>query len=240
LYVRKTSDEIEKIAHANRIAFLGIQAFYEHAMAGKTEAEVACAVETAIQSQIGKGGIFYAKGWPYIMAGVNASWGGIYSRNSGKVLQEGELVMIEMAVCVNGYWCDITRTALIGQTITTQQENIFNAVETAQQLALEMIKPGVQARDVDKTVRDYFQHTGFGTYFNHALGHHVGFRYHDPGIGFHPNSHLVLEEGMVLTVEPGLYVQTLGVGVRIENNIAVTANGINVLSNYSTAWSITH
>ncbi|MDR0863774.1 MAG: Xaa-Pro peptidase family protein [Candidatus Symbiothrix sp.] len=240
LYARKTSDEIEKIAKANRIAFLGIRAFYEHLIPGKTEVEVACIVETAIQSQIGKDDIFYAKGWPYIMAGVNASFGGIYARNTGKVLQEGELVMIEMAVCVNGYWCDITRTALVGQTINTQQKNIFNAVETAQQMALEMIKPGVQARNVDKKIRDYFQQTEFGAYFNHALGHHVGFRYHDPGMGFNPNSNLVLEEGMVLTVEPGLYVQMLGVGVRIENNIAVTVNGINLLSDYLTTWSLIH
>ena len=84
LYLHKTSSEITHIALANKIGHIGIQTFYDNLIQGKTEVEVACAVETAVQSQTGRDAIKFAKAWAYIMSGINSSYGGRYSRNSGK------------------------------------------------------------------------------------------------------------------------------------------------------------
>lgn len=232
LYQHKTDTEIEHILLANRVGYLGIQAFYDHLVQGKTEAEVACAVETAVQSRTGKDAIKFAKAWPYIMSGINSSYGGRYARNTGKKLDRGDLVMIEMAVCVNGYWCDITRTGKVGH-IPAHRQKIYDTVKEAHLRALDLMKPGVEAKTVDGEVRAFISRKGYGVCFNHALGHHVGFRYHDPGPGFRPGSSLVLSPGMTLTVEPGIYVPEHDAGARIENNILITADGYKMLSDYS-------
>jgi Xaa-Pro aminopeptidase len=232
LYLHKTVSETAHILLANKVGHIGIQAFYDNMVQGKTEAEVACAVETAIQSQTGKDAIKFAKAWAYIMSGINSSYGGRYARSTGKKLAEGDLVMIEMAVCVNGYWCDITRTGRVAHT-TAHRQKIYDTVKEAHLLALDLIKPGVETKTVDERVRAFISRKGYGAYFNHALGHHVGFRYHDPGQGFSPGSSLVLSPGMTLTVEPGIYVPEHQAGVRIENNILITADGYQMLSDYS-------
>ena len=233
LYTIKTPEEISKISLTNQVASIGIKAFYTNLIPGKTEAEVACAVESAVQSQIGKAGVIYAKSWPFVMSGINSAYGGAFSRSTGKVLQSGELVLIEMAVCVNGYWCDITRTGSIG-TISKQQQTICDIVKTAQEIGFKAIKPGVKASNIDRIVREYINNMGYSKHYQHALGHHVGFRYHDPGQGLSPESELIIAEGMILTVEPGIYAVELGGGSRIEDNILVTMNGIKILSDYST------
>jgi Xaa-Pro dipeptidase len=232
LYLIKTPVEIEQIRLVNQVTSLGIKAFYSNLRPGITEAELASAVETEIQSQTGKSLIKYAKAWPYIMSGSNSAFGGTFARNSGKALNSGEIVMIEMAVCVNGYWCDITRTGAVG-AISAKQQELFSVVLEAQILGLGLIKPGVKASEVDKIVRLFIQEKGFGQYYQHGLGHHVGFRYHDPGEGFFPDSELILEEGMVLTVEPGIYMKEFDSGVRIENNILITKSGVEILSDFS-------
>ena len=229
LYTIKTPEEISKISLTNQVASIGIKAFYANLIPGKTEAEVACAVESAVQSQIGKAGVIYAKSWPLIMSGINSAYGGTFNRTTGKVLQSDELVLIEMAVCVNGYWCDITRTGSIG-TISKKQQTICDIVKTAQEIGFQAIKPGVKASTIDRIVREYIDNMGYSIHFQHALGHHVGFRYHDPGQGLSPESELVIAEGMVLTVEPGIYALEFGGGSRIEDNVLVTMNGIKILS----------
>ncbi|MDR1601944.1 MAG: Xaa-Pro peptidase family protein [Tannerella sp.] len=232
LFLYKTTSEIAHITLANKIGQIGIQTFYDNLIQGKTEAEVACAVETAVHSQTGKEAIKYAKAWAYIMSGINSSYGGRYARSSGKKLVNGDLVMIEMAVCVNGYWCDITRTGRVAH-VSALQQKIYDVVKEAHLLALDLIKPGVEAKMVDSKVRAFISQKGYGAYFTHALGHHVGFRYHDPGQGFSPDSNLTLSQGMVLTVEPGIYIPEHHAGVRIENNILITSDGYKILSDYS-------
>ncbi|MFN8561249.1 MAG: M24 family metallopeptidase [Anaerolineae bacterium] len=92
------------------------------------------------------------------------------------------------------------------------------------------MKAGASAQAVDKVARDYIAERGFGRYFEHHLGHHVGFRYHDPGAALAPNSEFALQPGMVVTIEPGIYGQELGAGCRIEDNVLVTESGGEVLS----------
>jgi len=232
LYHIKTPVEIEKIRLSNKVAAKGIVAFYENLVIGKTEIEVACAVESAVKLQTDNTVVKFAKAWAYIMSGINSADGGSFPRSTAKVLKNGDLVMIEMAVCVNGYWCDITRTGSVGE-VNDALVDVYNTVKNSQSLAMEAIKPGVTGAYIDNIARNNIRVNGYEKYYQHALGHHVGFRYHDPGETLSINSELVIKEGMILTVEPGIYGKDLGGGCRIEDNVLVTKNGIEILSNFS-------
>jgi len=237
LYLYKNKEDLGCLALVHEVAAIAVQTFYDTLEVGSTEAAIAAAIEMEVQQMTGKNGVQYAKAWPLIQSGVNGVSGGRYNRTTGRILQSGELVMLEMSICVNGYWADVTRT---GQTseVSLLQKNIFDTVFAAQQLAISMMKPGVEMGEIDKAARSYITEAGFGHLYNHALGHHVGFRYHDPGPGLSPGSTSVLAEGMVLTVEPGIYGVEINCGVRIEDNVLITAEGHLVLSNYPRGLTI--
>ncbi|NLU90641.1 M24 family metallopeptidase [Chitinophaga sp. Ak27] len=231
LYAYKTEADVQCLRRTHKIAAIAVETFYENLRPGISEAALAGLIEYAVQSMTGSEGIHFSKAWPMILSGRNAIAGGKYNRSTGKKLQQGEMVMLEMAICVNGYWADITRT---GQTseISEQQNKIFNTVLEAQQKAIAMMKPGVLMADIDAAARQHIEDAGLGACFNHALGHHVGFRYHDIGPSLSPGSAGVLREGMLLTVEPGIYGEAIGCGARIEDNILITKDGFEILSNY--------
>lgn len=235
LYLTKTPQEVERIRLAHQVARAGIQAFYEHLTPGTSEAAVAAAVESAIQNQMAaRPEVQFARGWAFVQGGPNAVYGGTYSRTTGRRLEAGELVMIELGVCVNGYWADITRTgATAGAALSPTHQAMFDAVKTAQAAAVHTVAPNVPARQVDQTARDHIAERGYSRYFTHHTGHHVGFRYHDPGAIINPTSDLVLKPGMIVTIEPGVYGAELGSGCRIEDNVLVTETGFEILSNFS-------
>jgi len=232
LYTIKNDVEIERIALTNQVAAIGIKAFYDNLIPGKSEVEVSSAVEAAIQNQVNDNDILYAKAWPQIQSGINVTNGGRFNRSTGKKLQPGELVMIEMGVCVNGYWADITRTGSTGG-LHAKDLRIFEVVSEAQEKAVKAITPGKTTGAIDRIARDYIISCGYGQYFQHALGHHVGFRYHDPGNPLIPGGESILREGMIYTVEPGIYGEEIGTGARIEDNVLITSDGYRILSDFS-------
>jgi Xaa-Pro aminopeptidase len=231
LYSYKTASDIIQLKVTHQISAIAVQTFNANAIAGKTEAEVAAAVEYEVSKSLNLPHIHFARAWAMIQSGPNAVWGGRYNRTSGKRLENGELVLMEMGICINGYWADITRTAKIGN-VTKNQNEIYDLVNDAQKLGISMMRPGVKMSAIDSAVRDKIESAGFGEYFKHALGHHVGFRYHDFGPTLSPHSDGVLEEGMLLTVEPGIYGEQIKMGVRIEDNVLITNNGCIVMSSY--------
>ena len=232
LYQHKTSQDIEGLKLAHSITALAVEVFYQQAKKGISEAKLAALIEYAVHEKIGQNDISFARAWPIIQSGINTANGGRYNRTTGKIIADGEFVMLEMGVCVNGYWADITRTT-ITREINEMQLNIFETVSTAQQIAIKMLRPGVVMNEVDRAARKFIEGAGFGEYFDHTLGHQVGFRYHDPGSNLSSTCTDLLQEGMVLTVEPGIYGVALNGGVRIEDNLLITANGCQLLSNYS-------
>jgi Xaa-Pro aminopeptidase len=229
LYQIKTNDEIERIRLANRVALAGLEAWRASLSPGMTEAETAAIAEGAIHRHTGKAGIDSARGWAMVQSGSNTASAGCFNRSSGKRIESGDLVLIELATCVNGYWSDLTRTERVGP-LSTQAADLLAAVSMAQQSAIRLLRPGVSARDVDAAARDALRRTGFGDYFTHATGHHVGFRYHDPGFALAPGGDELLDRGMVVTIEPGAYIADGDMGARIEDNVAITANGADILS----------
>ena len=106
--------------------------------------------------------------------------------------------------------------------------HIYEIVKEAQLKGLEVIKPGIKAKDVDFACRNFIEKMGYGDYFTHGTGHGLGILVHD-SLSIGPRSETVLKEGMVFTVEPGIYVEGLG-GVRIEDDVVVTKDGCEILT----------
>jgi Xaa-Pro dipeptidase len=229
LYLRKAPQEVQAIRLANRVANVGLQVFLENLKPGISEVEIAAAIESAIHRQIGHDGVFHSRGWAMVQSGPNSADAGRFNRSTARRLENGDLVLIELATCVNGYWSDLTRTAPVGRPKPEVGE-MLDLVTGAQQTALDAIGPGVPAGYIDAVARDEIAANGLSAFFTHHTGHHVGFRYHDPGFAISPRESAKLETCMVITIEPGVYVPDRGGGARIEDNVLVTESGHEVLS----------
>jgi Xaa-Pro aminopeptidase/Xaa-Pro dipeptidase len=229
LYLRKTAEEIQAIRLANRVANVGLDAFFENLQPGISEADIAAAVESAIYRQIGRDGVFHSRGWAMVQSGPNSADAGRFNRSTGRRLENGDLVLIELATCVNGYWSDLTRTAAVGSA-RAEVAQILALVRDAQQAAIDGVRAGVSAGYIDALAREKIAAQGLSSFFTHHTGHHVGFRYHDPGFLIAPGVSAKLEPGMMITIEPGAYVPERGGGARIEDNVLVTESGHEVLS----------
>ena len=142
-------------------------------------------------------------------------------------LEEGDLALLELAVVADGYWADRTRVRVAGKP-TSQQDEVFEIVKSAQAAAMKTIKAGVRACDVDRGARDVIRKEGYENAFVHITGHGIGFRYHEPVPMIMPDNDLLLEGGMITTIEPGIYLAEMG-GIRLEDDIAVTDEGFEVL-----------
>ncbi len=149
---------------------------------------------------------------------------------SHKVLQQGDLVTLDFGGILKGYCSDITRTLCLGKAGDRQKE-IYRLVREGQERGLKAVKAGVTGEEADKVVRDFFGEAGYGEYFGHGLGHGVGMEVHEaPRLA--PAAADGLEPGMVVTVEPGIYIPDFG-GVRIEDMVLVTGEGCRVLTKSS-------
>jgi Xaa-Pro aminopeptidase len=146
---------------------------------------------------------------------------------SERILQSGDFVTIDFGARFSGYCSDMTRTVIIGKP-SERQLSIYNTVLDAQIKAIEYIKPGLTGKDVDRVARKLISKQGFGDYFGHGLGHGVGLEIHEaPSLS--PKSESELLPGMIVTVEPGIYIENFG-GVRIEDMVVITENGFENLT----------
>lgn len=152
-----------------------------------------------------------------------------HARSSEKVLGGDELVVIDYGARADGYASDQTRTLYLGNgKDPKQKKEIYRVVQEAQQEAISAIRPGIEAREVDRAARSRITKSGWGDHFLHSTGHGVGLAVHEaPTIS--EDSRTMLEPGMVFTVEPGVYLPGVG-GVRIEDMVVVTESGAEVLT----------
>ncbi len=150
-----------------------------------------------------------------------------HGRATGRVMAAGDLVTLDFGAVYDGYGSDLTRTVVLGAP-DDRQRRVYEVVLDAQQQALAAIRSGVSSRDVDAVARSAITAAGFGEAFGHALGHGIGLDVHEgPPLG--PRNETPLEPGMVVTVEPGIYLPGWG-GVRIEDDVVVTADGCEILT----------
>lgn len=152
-----------------------------------------------------------------------------HGRPTDKTFKEHELITIDFGITYEGYQSDMTRTVCIG-TPTPEMKKIYDIVREAQQKGVDFIKAGVTGKEVDAHVRQFIEEKGYGEYFTHGLGHGMGM-----GEGELPRlnqkSATVLEEHMIMSCEPGIYVPGLG-GVRIEDDVLIE-NGVGVPLNHT-------
>lgn len=146
---------------------------------------------------------------------------------TNKKIERGDLITFDFGCVYEGYPSDMTRTVMLGKA-SSKQKDIYRVVQKAQREAVEAIKPDIKCADIDKIARKIITDAGYARNFTHGLGHGLGLEVHAlPRLGH--NSKHTLKPGMVVTVEPGIYIDGLG-GVRIEDDIVVTEDGYEVLN----------
>ena len=148
-------------------------------------------------------------------------------------LTKGDLLTMDFGCLYQGYCSDMTRTIAIGK-VSEEQRKIYDVVKKAQETALAGIRPGMTGAQIDKLARNVIKKGGYGEYFGHALGHSVGLEIHESP-NFSPREETVIRPGMVITVEPGIYVEGVG-GVRIEDVVVITEDGCENITHSAKEW----
>lgn len=217
----KDAEELQAIREACRIAVEAFEELLPTLQVGRTEAEVAAELNYLTQSKGASGPAFA----PIVASGPNAALP--HHATGDRRLREGDFLLIDFGARYRGYVSDVTRTMVLGKA-EDRQRRMHEVVLDAEQAAMDAMKPGVDGKAVHEIARDVIDQTEFKGRFIHGLGHTIGLAVHD-GAGMGPASGAALEEGMAMTVEPGVYVLDYG-GVRIEDDVLVTANGIEILT----------
>ncbi|CAG9619235.1 M24 family metallopeptidase [Sutcliffiella rhizosphaerae] len=217
----KSEQEIKILKEATQIADAAFEHILTYIKPGLTELDVSNELEFFMRKQGAVSSSFdiivasgYRSALPHGVA-------------SDKVIEKGEFVTMDFGAHYKGFNSDITRTIAVGEP-SDELRNIYNIVLEAQLRGMNGIKAGITGRQADALTRDYITEKGYGEYFGHSTGHGLGMEVHE-GPSLSVKSETVLEPGMVVTVEPGIYVAGLG-GVRIEDDTIVTETGNETLS----------
>ncbi|MBI5233937.1 MAG: aminopeptidase P family protein [Deltaproteobacteria bacterium] len=220
----KSPCEIALIRKAVDAADAALDKALKQIKTGVTEDFVSRVLEDAIRDEGAQGPAFEI----IVASGERSAMA--HARPTAKRIKKGEFLLIDMGAKFNGYHSDMTRTYVLGRP-SVRQRNIYTVVKEAQLSAIQSIRPGKSARDIDAVARGFIRKAGYGRFFGHGTGHGIGLNVHEsPNIS--PLSLDTVEQGMVFTVEPGVYVPGLG-GVRIEDMVLVTKTGCEVLTNTS-------
>jgi Xaa-Pro aminopeptidase len=217
----KDAGEIAAIARAAEIADAAFTRLLEALRPGVTEREAALELEIAVRRAGGERLAFDT----VLASGPRGALP--HGRATDRVMERGDLVTVDFGAVFDGYVSDCTRTVALGAADGRQRE-VYAAVLAAQARALEAVHPGTACRDVDAAGRAVLTVAGFGEAFGHAMGHGIGLDVHE-GPPVSPRSEAILEPGMVVTIEPGVYVPGWG-GVRIEDAVVVTDDGARILT----------
>ena len=217
LRIIKTAQEIEKMKKAQEITELALKDALKILKPGiTTERELALEIEFGMRRRGAQGVAFDL----ITISGKKTSMP--HGEPDDKIIQNGDFITIDIGSCYEGYNSDMTRTIPVGN-VSDKMKEIYNIVLEAQLAGLKAVKPGAKCSDCDKAARDIIEKAGYGEFFRHSTGHGVGIEIHEmPGVS--PKSDYVLEEGMVITIEPGIYLPD-EFGVRIEDMVCVTKDG---------------
>lgn len=217
----KEADEIDAIRASLALTEKALSSIWAVLRPGLTERELAWKIEVLIREGGGEAVSFP----PIVAAGPNAALP--HAVPTGRKISPGDCLILDLGSKLNHYCSDMTRTWTAGVPQARIQE-IYRIVREAQLAAQDCIKAGVEAAEVDKAARELISGAGYGDYFGHGLGHGVGLAVHEEP-RLRKKSETLLEENMVVTVEPGIYLPGTG-GVRLENMVRVTQTGCEILN----------
>lgn len=223
LRIVKDDDEIAAMERAIAVAETAMHNLLPLIQVGQTEKQLAAMLT---QELMNAGGEAIAFG-PIVSAGPNAA--SPHAVPTDRPIQEGDLLIIDWGVYVDGYPSDITRTFAIGK-IDAESERIYNAVKLANEQGKKVAGPGLACYEVDRAAREVIEEAGYGEYFIHRTGHGLGLEIHEPPFMVAGNQ-TPLGVGHVFTVEPGIYLPGKA-GVRIEDDVVVTATGSRTLTTF--------
>jgi len=230
LRITKDEDEIEKIRSSSKIVDEVVEEIrgMEEEIVGKKEDELAEIIEEKM----------FEKGAEKTSFNTIASSGQNGAKphyeHGGKTIEAGEPVVLDFGCYIDHYPSDQTRTLVFGNEPSGKFKEVHEIVRKAQQTAVEKVEPGVTAKEVDRAARKIIEEAGYGEEFIHRTGHGVGLEIHEPPFINQENSQ-ELEEGMVFSVEPGIYIEG-EFGVRIEDLVVVTGDGSERLNRTDRTW----
>lgn len=226
--VIKNEEELQKMREAAKLADYAIEVGVHALQEGRTEMDVLNIIESAVK----------AKGYSMsfdtmVLAGEKTA--SPHGTPGNRPIRRGDVILFDLGVVYEGYCSDITRTVAFGD-VTEDQAKLYDAVLRANEAAIAAVKPGVRAMELDKIARDIIEEAGYGRYFTHRLGHGLGISIHEfPSIN--GANDYALQPGTVFTIEPGIYKDGVA-GVRIEDDVVVTKDGVEVLTHYPKALQI--
>jgi Xaa-Pro aminopeptidase len=223
----KDSGELAILAQAAKLISDVYRSVLRLIKPGITELALSAEIEFAMKERGATGASFET----IVASGARSAWA--HARPTSKPLRKNELVVLDQGAILRGYCSDMTRTVFLGRS-SPRVRRMYGAVLEAQQAAKDAIRPGVKAESVDAAARLVLKRHGLAGKFTHSTGHGLGLEVHEmPRLG--RGEATVLQQGMVLTVEPGVYVEGFG-GVRIEDDIVVTSKGAQDLTTASTEF----
>ena len=223
LRMYKDQTEIEHMQRAVDIAQQALEATLPLVRIGMTEKELASELIMQLLRHGSEGEFPFL---PIVSTGPNGA--NPHATPTTRKLAAGDLLVIDYGAAYNGYISDITRTFGIAE-VSQEQEKVHQIVQQANAAGRTIAKPGIACQEVDQAARQVIEQAGYGEFFTHRTGHGIGMEGHeDPYI--RDGNHLQLEPGMAFTIEPGIYLPER-FGVRIEDNVVITADGLHSLTN---------
>lgn len=214
----KSTAEAKNMGLACAASKIGLERLIAEIGPGVSERVLQASLEKGFAEGGGVGTSFA----PIVGWGINSCV--LHYKTNHNVLGESGIVLVDSGTVVNGYASDITRVFPVSGKFTKREAEIYELVNKARRASIAAVKPGATMRQVDAAARTLINKAGFGDYFFHSIGHHLGLETHDVSLD------VPLKPGMVITIEPGVYLQDEHIGVRLEDVVRVTPKGRTNLS----------
>jgi Xaa-Pro aminopeptidase len=219
----KDEDELERLTVAGAAADASFEEIVDVSFAGRKESDIAADLAGLLRKH-GHSEV------DFTVIGSGPNGANPHHEMSERVIEEGDMVVLDFGGLKDGYGSDTTRTVHVGEP-SAEERKVHDIVRQAQQAGFEAVRPGIACQEIDRAARKVITDAGYGEYFIHRVGHGIGLTTHEPPYMVEGETHLI-EPGMCFSIEPGIYLPGR-FGVRIEDIVVATEDGGRRLNNTS-------